>query len=120
MSPEAPGELNHLDLESTYYKNYTNNLTRQERLEYQNIQREIIAKTKIYDYLLTKREEAIITANLNSANLRIIQFAEYPTNPIKPNIPLNIALGFILAIGGAIGIAIIANSTLQKKDSKNR
>lgn len=108
-------ELNILDLESAYYKNNANTLTRQEKLDYQVIQREIAAKTKIYDYLLTKKEEAAITANANTANLKILQYAELPESPSKPNFQLNIALGIILALGAAFGAAMIVNGFVQEK-----
>jgi uncharacterized protein involved in exopolysaccharide biosynthesis len=108
-------ELNTLDVQATYYKNYGDNVTRQERLDYQNIQREITAKTKIYDYLLTKREEAQLTTNLNSVNLKIIQYAEVPEMPIRPNIPLNVVLGIILALGAAFGAALLIDSLFPEK-----
>lgn len=113
-------ELNMLDLEATYYRTNNKTLTRQEQLEYQSLQREIVAKTKIYDSLLSKREEAAITANIESINVKVIQFAEYPELPVKPNKPLNLALGFILALGAGVGAAILADSMKPVEKKKVR
>jgi uncharacterized protein involved in exopolysaccharide biosynthesis len=113
-------ELNILDLDSAYYKANEKNLSRQEKLEYQTLQREMTAKTKIYDYLLNKKEEAALTANLNSANLKIIQYAELPEMPIKPNKQLNLALGFILALGAGFGLALLINGMRPEKKVKHK
>jgi uncharacterized protein involved in exopolysaccharide biosynthesis len=96
------------------FENRSKNLTRDEQITYQSVQRDIAAKKKIYEYLLTKREEAGITASIENANVKIISYAEIPLAPIRPNIPLNLALGFILAIGAAMGCALIANSIKER------
>jgi uncharacterized protein involved in exopolysaccharide biosynthesis len=111
-------ELNLLDLDSAFYKANEKNLTRQERLEYQTLQREITAKTQIYSNLLNKKEEAALTSNIDSANLKIIQYAELPQMPIKPNKQLNLALGFILALGAGFGVALLINGLRPVKKQK--
>jgi len=80
--------------------------TVKEKLEYQALTREQTAKNKIYDSLLSKREEARLITSLESGNVNIISNADMPLAPIKPNIPLNILLGLILATGAAFGSAL--------------
>lgn len=104
-------EISALDTQITAYKANEALLSPQQKMEYQNLQREMSAKSKIYDYLLTKREEAGITANIESANINTIQPASFPLYPVRPNKPLNLVLGFLLAIGaGAITASMIDNS----------
>ncbi|MFH1174394.1 MAG: GNVR domain-containing protein, partial [archaeon] len=112
------GELNILEIKSISYQNLTN-ATRDERLEYQAVQREIAAKNKIYDYLLTKREEAgLSAADSKTGSVKVISYAEAPLIPVKPNVPLNIVLGIVLAIGAAFGMALTANALDRKPKKK--
>jgi uncharacterized protein involved in exopolysaccharide biosynthesis len=81
-------------------------MTAKEKLEYQALLKELSTKNKVYDSLLTKREEANIIANMDSGNVNILGYAVIPTIPIAPNIPLNILLGFILASVAALGSVV--------------
>jgi len=78
--------------------NVSANMSIDDKNRYQTLQREMAAKNKLYDYLLSKREETNIAVKEKSSNVRIIEYAGLPINPIKPNVPLNLALGAILAI----------------------
>lgn len=99
-------ELDYLNKELVYYELQGNNVTSTDKIEYQALLREITAKNKLYDSLLSKREEAGLVANLNAGNVNILSYAELPQAPIRPNIPLNIVLGVIMAIGVAFGAAL--------------
>jgi len=102
-------EISALNVKLLYYQDLGNSTSKDDRIAYQNVQRELTAKGKIYDYLLEKREEAALTASLKSTNVQIIEYASVPLTPIKPNVPLNVALGAILAIGAAFGSAMAAH-----------
>lgn len=66
----------------------------------------IAAKEKLYEYLLERREETKIVANENIANIKIIERAQMPTAPVKPNVPVNLAVTFILAVFSGFGLAV--------------
>ncbi|MCZ7583436.1 MAG: polysaccharide biosynthesis tyrosine autokinase [Deltaproteobacteria bacterium] len=52
-----------------------------------------------------KREEARITEAATIGNIRVIDQAEMPLRPIKPNVRLNLLLGFIAGLLLAVGVA---------------
>ena len=95
-------------------------LSRQELLDYQSLQREMTAKLKIYDFLLTKKEEASLASKLDSANLKIIPYSEDPHIPVKPNKELNIVLGFIFSLGAALGVPVMLISIFPGKGARRR
>ncbi len=98
-------------------KNNVTDLTISQKLEYQNMQRELTAKNKIYDYLLSKREEAGLMLSLDSANIQIVSYAQPPITPVRPNKALNLALGALLGICVGIGLAFLVD---KRRDSKYR
>lgn len=65
---------------------------------------------QIYTTLLEKREEAKITEAGKLGDVHIIDPAEKPRNPIKPNKRKNLISGLILGIGFGIGLAIFLDS----------
>jgi len=103
-------ELDTLNLQLLQYRNKTN-MTMQQQVTYQSLQQNIDAKEKLYNYLLSRAEEISIMAKESSGNVRIIEYATMPIIPIKPNIPLNIALGIIIALIASLGIVFIKEST---------
>lgn len=106
-------EIDILDLQLKSYN--LNDLSRAELMEYRSLEKELDAKTTIYNHLLTKREEAILTTQLSNTNLRIIQHAEVPEKPVRPNKELNLVLGFILALGVGAGLSIMANNAASSR-----
>ncbi|MGV8162103.1 MAG: GumC family protein [Candidatus Nanoarchaeia archaeon] len=107
-------EISLIEASIKYYKDNEIFLNKAEMESYASLQKELNAKNKIYDYLLTKREEATLAANLRTANVRVLQYAELPEFPIKPNKQLNFALGVILGLAAALGAAMIANNSNSK------
>ncbi len=70
----------------------------------------ISAKEKIYDFLLSKREEIGIMAQESSGNAQIIEYATMPLEPAKPNVILTLLIGMVLAAFAGIGSVIIQGS----------
>jgi len=58
----------------------------------------------IYTFLLQKREEARITEAATIGNIRVIDEAELPLRPIKPNVRLNLLLGLIAGLLLAVAV----------------
>ncbi|MCI0493746.1 polysaccharide biosynthesis tyrosine autokinase [candidate division KSB1 bacterium] len=65
---------------------------------------------KIYTMLLEKREEARITEAGKIGDIRIIDAAEIPRYPIKPNKQRNLILAILLGMAFGIGLAFFLES----------
>ena len=91
------------------------NLTIKQQIDAQAVQREITAKGKVYDNLLSKREEANLVIQSTVVNMRVIEYAALNSKPIKPNVALNLAVGILLACLAAVGTPFLMNQ-LQEED----
>jgi uncharacterized protein involved in exopolysaccharide biosynthesis/Mrp family chromosome partitioning ATPase len=60
---------------------------------------------EIYDILLKQAKEISLTGNMEEDNIRIIDAAEIPSKPIKPDIFFNILLSVVLGLAFGIGFA---------------
>ncbi len=93
--------------EFTQQKNEAMKLN-EDAITYNALKAEIENQKKLIDSLLKKREETSISAEMQSQtqhNIRIIDQAEVPNKPVKPNIKLNILLSLLLGTIGGIGLA---------------
>src|SRR6185437_12447749 len=64
----------------------------------------------LYDTLQLKLKEAGITAGLDSTNVTVVDRAQMPGKPIEPNIPLDLALGFLGGLVGGVSLAFVLES----------
>lgn len=85
------------------------NLTTKERIAYQNLVQNVAAKNKLYDFLLSKKEEMGIASKQQSGNVKIIQQAFASSEPLKPNKLLYLFAGFILGMIGGVGVVMSKN-----------
>jgi len=69
------------------------------------LQRKVDTNRFLYDALVKKMKERDITERNQSVNVWIIEKAELPEVPAKPNKKRNILLGIILGLFGGIGLA---------------
>lgn len=76
-------------------------------IEYAALKRDADSNHQLYHDLLQRLKEAGISAGLKSSNIRIIDVAQTPRSPITPNLPRNLAFGFIFGLGGGIALALI-------------
>jgi uncharacterized protein involved in exopolysaccharide biosynthesis len=84
--------------------------------ELQNLKREISGNERNYKTYLEKLEEARISEDLNRqkmTSISMIQPAEVPVKPVKPQKALNIVLGVILGAVLGFGIALFAEFMTQ-------
>ena len=79
-------------------------------IEYSVLKRDAEANRQLYQDLLQRLKEAGVSAGLRSSNIRIVDIARTPTNPIKPNVPRNLELGFLLGLACGIGLAFVLES----------
>jgi polysaccharide biosynthesis transport protein len=72
---------------------------------YNILKREVDTNRQLYDSMLHNVQEAGMSSALSSSNIRVVDSAKLPTNPYKPSVALNSALG--LLAGAFFGIAFV-------------
>lgn len=80
----------------------------EDAITYNSLRAEIENQRKLIASLLKKREETSISAEMQSQtqdNIRIIDQAEVPKSPVKPNIKLNLILALLIGLFGGIALA---------------
>jgi capsular exopolysaccharide synthesis family protein len=72
---------------------------------YNILKREVDTNRQLYDSLLRNVQEADVTSALRASNVRVVDAAQPPTRPYKPNLLLNSALG--LLAGALFGVGFV-------------
>jgi len=75
-------------------------------VQYNILKREVETNKEMYEGLLQRLKEAGVSASLKASNIRIVDSAEPPAKPVKPRIPLNLAVGATFALGLGICAAL--------------
>jgi polysaccharide biosynthesis transport protein len=76
-------------------------------IEYTVLKRDAETNRQLYQNLLQRLKEAGVSAGLRSSNIRVVDIARIPTQPISPNVRRSLVLGFLLGLGLAIGLALV-------------
>lgn len=71
--------------------------------QYALLQRDVQSTRDLYESLMKKLKDAGIDQGLRSSDLRLVDEAEIPTAPVRPRVPVNLALGLFGGI--MVGIA---------------
>jgi capsular exopolysaccharide synthesis family protein len=79
--------------------------------EYRIVEREVAAHQDLYASLQQKKQEAEISAALAATEIGIVDRAEPPPGPIRPNGKRNAALGLIVGLILGIGAALLRELT---------
>ena len=77
----------------------------QKAIEYTVLQREAQSAKEMYDLLIKRFKETSLTEDMKTGNVRIVDKAEVPKNPVKPRKGLNIIIGLIVGLGAGLGAA---------------
>jgi capsular exopolysaccharide synthesis family protein len=83
------------------------------------LKREVDTNKQLYEGLLQRQKEAVVSAASRASNIRIMDAAETPKSPVKPRVLLNLALGFMLGLGLGVGLAFFQeylDNTLKTPD----
>jgi succinoglycan biosynthesis transport protein ExoP len=78
------------------------------------LQRDAETNRKLYDALLQRTKEAGITGQLKASTARIVDTAEPPRRPVRPNRRNDLAVGFAAALLLAVGLVF----TLEMFDTR--
>jgi len=98
-----------LDSEFEKQKQEANKLN-ESAINYTFLKRDVDVNRELYEGLLQKLKEAGVTAGLKSNNVRLVDIARAPSAPTEPNIPRNLAFGFVLGLTSGIGLAFLLES----------
>ena len=77
---------------------------------YSSLKRDADTNRQLYQDLLQRLKEAGVSAGLRSSNIRVVDVAQPPTQPITPNVPRNIELGLLFGLACGIGLAFVLES----------
>jgi capsular exopolysaccharide synthesis family protein len=77
---------------------------------YELLKNDVESAEGLYRSLVKQAMETAVNAQLAASNVRVIERAEVPTRPSRPNVPLNLGLGFVLALGLAIGATVVCDA----------
>ena len=93
-------------------------------VDYSALQREAESNRSVYNQLLTREKELRVVANSRTNNVRIVDRAQVPSDPITPNHRRDwtyaVALGLALALGMAFGIDYLDDTVKTPEDVTRR
>jgi capsular exopolysaccharide synthesis family protein len=92
-------------------------------IKYNILQREVDTNRTLYDGLLQRYKEIGVAGGVGVAPVSIVDRADAPDTPFRPNLILNLALGLglglLAGVGGAIGFEFI-NDTIKSREDVRR
>lgn len=104
------------------YRGYLSTVPQKE-LELNRLTRRYQVNEKMYSLLLQELQEAKIREAMETADIRIVDYAQVPKRPISPNHVKNISLGFILGLLLGIGAVFaleFADTSITSIESAER
>jgi capsular polysaccharide biosynthesis protein len=97
--------------------------TSEKELNYNIYQRNVNTSQQLYDILLTQIKESNILQSSEASNLTIVETADIPERPVKPNKRRNFLLSIILGLFGGIGLAFFLeylDQTIRNEDDAEK
>jgi capsular exopolysaccharide synthesis family protein len=89
------------------------------RIQYNILQREVDTNRGLYDALLQRYKEIGVAGGIGTNPVSIVDRAEPPGGPYKPNMMLNLLIGLVLGLIGGVGAALaleFLNDTVKTPD----
>ncbi len=74
-------------------------------IQYGVLQRQVESSRHMYELLIKRFKETSLTEEMKTGNIRIVDRAEVPKNPVKPKKKLNIILSIVVGLTMGIGFA---------------
>lgn len=88
-------------------------------IQYNILQRDVDTNRALYDALLQRFKEIGVAGGVGTSQASIVDRAEVPGGPFKPNLIFNILAGFGLGLAFGIGLALLLefiNDTIKSPD----
>jgi capsular exopolysaccharide synthesis family protein len=85
---------------------------KRDAVEYNNLQSEVVKKRETLDALLRRQNEMALSTRLadldaTSSNIRVMEPAQPPVAPFRPNTRLNLLLGLVLGLAVGVAAALV-------------
>jgi capsular exopolysaccharide synthesis family protein len=77
----------------------------QRAIQYNILKREADTNKELYKGLLQRMKEAGVSAGITASNIQVVDQAEMPTKPFKPNKRLNLLLAAVVGLFLGVGLA---------------
>lgn len=77
---------------------------------YELLKNDVESAENLYRTLVKQAMETAVNAQLAASNVRVIERAEVPEHPSRPNVPLNLAFGLVLAMGVSVVATIVCDA----------
>lgn len=97
--------------------------TQEQSIDLNLLKREVDTNRQLYDNLLQRFKEVGISANISSNNISVVDSAEPPLFPHKPNLATNLLIGLIAGVllGAAIVVALeVMDDSIKYPDEVER
>jgi capsular exopolysaccharide synthesis family protein len=88
-------------------------------IQYNILQREVDTNRGLYDALLQRYKEIGVAGGVGTTPVSIVDRADVPGNPYKPNLIFNLLVGLALGLFGGIAAAIaleVLNDTIKTRE----
>jgi polysaccharide biosynthesis transport protein len=82
---------------------------RSRSIQYNILQREADTNRALYDALLQRYKEIGVAGGIGQSNVSLVDPAEPPGGPFRPNLPLNAAIGLIAGLAIGVGLAFVVH-----------
>ncbi|MEW6145849.1 MAG: polysaccharide biosynthesis tyrosine autokinase [Thermodesulfobacteriota bacterium] len=76
-------------------------------IQYNILKREVESNETIYNTLLQRLKETEVSSAIKASNIQIVDYAQIPVIPFKPNVTLNLLFAFIIGLGGGVFLAFV-------------
>lgn len=97
--------------------------TQEQSIDLNLLKREVDTNRQLYDNLLQRFKEVGISANISSNNISVVDSAEPPLFPHKPNLLTNLLIGLVAGVllGAAIVVALeVMDDSIKYPDEVER
>ncbi|GAA4017745.1 hypothetical protein GCM10022280_16310 [Sphingomonas swuensis] len=93
-------------------------------VRYAILQRDVDTNRSLYDALLQRYKEIGVAGGVGTSPISIVDRAEVPGAPFKPNLPINLlaglAVGLLAGLGGAVGLELLRDTIRTRDDLRNK
>lgn len=88
-------------------------------IQYTILQRDVDTNRALYDALLQRYKEIGVAGGIGTAPVSVVDRADLPSEPFKPNLMMNLLIGAVLGLAAGLAVAValeIFNDTIDTRD----
>jgi polysaccharide biosynthesis transport protein len=74
-------------------------------IQYNILKREVESNETIYNTLLQRLKETEVSSAIKASSIQVVDYAQIPLIPFKPNVTLNLLFACVIGFGGGIFLA---------------